>query len=493
MSGNPYPSPNSSSTSSGLPDVPEGPFEYTEEPMDRNTAATDAQDALHNSLNQASDRIRYLRRDLLHLRQEQERIRNGLGPGHEAIVLTGQQDRGYLDELERIIPPNTRERLREFEARRVDADRERARNRDRFRAAAAAHMHPLDTSISPTSSHPSSAQSPLSFASPRSPPRQRLLPHRNLLDSAIQPLRRRDTTSDDPHTELGRRVAARESARTAAHSSPQTSSRDSPHRLPTNLPLHRRPEQPSLEYIREVQNRISRSLDNTDSPQPSSMESAYLRRIRTSQSRQGSNPSTNLPSATSSQSRLSLLSNFGMQNLPTPSSTISNPPLLFEEPTSYAVSQMDERMQSIEYDEQIRALLGARISQTRRMGWEGRADEDLLFTSSPVQMHHEPDVTRVGHHHHRENTVQMQEFSTASRSPLFDANGDEIQTGDVQELADSLLGLYSDALPPTHRQETSEIPIRSRAHDSNAVSFPTHQGDSGDRTHSPGGASHEPK
>jgi len=149
-------------------------------------------------------------------------------------------------------------------------------------------------------------------------------------------------------------------------------------------------------------------------------------------------------------------------------------------------------MQSIEYDEQIRALLGARISQTRRMGWEGRADEDLLFTSSPVQMHHEPDVTRVGHHHHRENTVQMQEFSTASRSPLFDANGDEIQTGDVQELADSLLGLYSDALPPTHRQETSEIPIRSRAHDSNAISSPTHQGDSGDRTHSPGGASHEP-
>lgn len=438
MSQNPYPSPNLSSASSRFPDAPENPSEYPENHMDRNVA-TEAEDS-EAAFQQASERIRYLRREIVQLRRQElqlEHTRNGLNPGHEAIVLTGQQDRAaaYLDDLERmrtIIPPDTRERLREFETRRLDGSSERARTRmDRTYSnllrAAAAHMHPLDTSVSPSSSHPSAAQSPLSFASPRSPPRQRLLPHRSLLDSAVQPLRRRET-SDDPHTEIGRRVAARESARTAAHNSPQNSlpsSRDSPRRLPTVIErdfeyngrtrprrsepgLLRRLEQSSSDYIHEAQSRISRSLDSAGILQSSnSMEPQLLRRIRTSQSRQGSNPSINLPSATSSQSRLSLLSNLAMQNLPTPSSTISNPPLLFE--------GYDERALYNEHEDQVRAILEARlhISQAR-MDWEDRADEDLLFTSSPVQMHHEADITRVGHH--RDNTVQMQAASRPCKS-----------------------------------------------------------------------------
>ncbi|KIK70386.1 hypothetical protein GYMLUDRAFT_269924 [Collybiopsis luxurians FD-317 M1] len=367
-------------------------------------------------LDQAFERIRNLRRDIL---QEQA---NRISPGHEAILLTGHE--GYQDDLERIrtvIPADTRERLRQFESRGPEADRERDRSRARSHLlrAAAAHMYPLDTSVTPSSSHPSSAQSPLSFASPLSPPRQRLLPHR-LLDTVTQPLRRRES-SDDPNTELGRRIfgaATRESARdTITHNS----SPDGPHRLPTVIerdfeyasrtrlrrsePAFARRVEISLDQLRqEVENRVSRSLDAVGASASSSAESSARhtnsRSNRTSRSRQSSNPSTNLSSATSTQSRLSLLSNFPVQNFPTPSSTLSNPPLLFEEPTSYV---HDERMQSIN-EEQQRALEDHYPFQVR-MGWDGRADQDLLFTSSPVQMHHESEVVRTGYN--RDNTIQM--------------------------------------------------------------------------------------
>ncbi|KAJ3841400.1 hypothetical protein EV361DRAFT_900870 [Lentinula raphanica] len=342
---------------------------------DPNSNRPTSDDIESQRLDLAFERIRHLRREILFPEQwdslNSNNSRNRLGPGHEAIVLTGQDERDSPDEGERMdrirtmIPPDTRERLRQFEARRVDADRERLERERNNRAhsyllhAAAAHMHPLDTSVSPSSSRSSSVQSPLHFASPLSPPRQRLLPYRPL-DYDTPPFRRRESMSslsDDPNTELGRRVAAREStqdsARDSSHSSNTTSSRDSHYRLPTVMErqyeygLRTRPQRsepallryndPSLEQLRlEVESRISRSLDNPGAPPSPSAEASILRanlRARAGPTRQNSSVSSSLPSAASSQSRLSLLSNFGVQNFPTPSSTLSNPPLLFEEPT----------------------------------------------------------------------------------------------------------------------------------------------------------------
>ncbi|KAJ4485520.1 hypothetical protein J3R30DRAFT_1368198 [Lentinula aciculospora] len=418
-------------------------------------AAEDAESSIQNTIQRldlAFERIRHLRRDILYSEQREHtnnsnNNRNRIGPDHEAIVLTGQNERGYFEELERmdrmrtIIPADTRERLRQFEARRVEADRERDRDRNRERVhshllhAAAAHMYPLDTSISPSSSHPSSAQSPLS------PPRQRLLPYR-LLDA--QPFRRRESSSsssDDPSTEIGRRVAARESARVTArdtsHNSSQnsnSSSRDNPHRLPTVIERDFEyatrtrfqrsepafPRRVDFDQLRrEVDSRISRSLDTTGAPPSPSAEASLLRnmRARAAQSRQSSNVSSSLPSTTSSQSRLSLLSNFGVQNLPTPSSTLSNPPLLFEEPASYDVqSGEDLRLRFIE-EERTRAFEDNYMSQAR-LGWEARAEQDLLFTSSPVQMQHDTEGTRPGGHH-RDNTVQLQDYAVPRLREIF--------------------------------------------------------------------------
>ncbi|KAF5392543.1 hypothetical protein D9757_002151 [Collybiopsis confluens] len=402
-------------------------------------------------LDQAFERIRSLRRDIL---QEQANIsRAGLSPGHEAILLTGQE--GNEEELERHranIPADTRERLRQFETRRTERDRIRAHSH--LLRAAAAHMHPLDTSITPSSSHPSSAQLPLSFASPLSPPRQRLLPHR-ILDTVTQPLRRRES-SDDPNTEIGRRVAARESARSVARDTAvHNPSRDGPHRLPTVIerdfeyttrtrlrrsePAFARVEQSLDQLRREVENRVSRSLDAAGAlVSPSSESSARLlnlRSNRSSQSRQGSNPSTNAASATSTQSRLSLLSNFPVHNLPTPSATLSSTPLLFEEPAGLV---HDERMQSINEEDQ--RALEDRYRSHLRLGWDGRGDQDFLFTSSPVQMHHEPDALRTAHL--RNNTVQV---SGAPRQFILDANGEEThseESAPARTLIGGSLGLY---------------------------------------------------
>ncbi|KAJ3856821.1 hypothetical protein EV368DRAFT_78308 [Lentinula lateritia] len=479
--------------------------------------AEDTESSIQNTIQRldlAFERIRHLRRDILYSEQVDHtngsHSRNRIGPGHEAIVLTGQNEREYWDELERmdrmrnIVPADTRERLRQFEARRAEADRERNRDRtDRDRAgarshllrAAAAHMHPLDTSTSPPSSHPSSAQSPLSFASPLSPPRQRLLPHR-LLDA--QPFRRRESSSsfsDDPNTEIGRRVAARESARggtqdSTHNASPNSnsSSRDSHYRLPTVLerdfeystrtrlqrsePAFLRRIDPSLDQLRlEAESRISRSLDTTGTPPSPSAEASILRanmRARAPQSRQSSNVSTNLPSATSSQSRLSLLSNFGVQNLPTPSSTLSNPPLLFEEPSSYLhPSTEDSRLRSVE-EERARTLEESYMAQARMAG-------GLLFSSSPVQMHHVTEETRPGHH--RDNTVQLQHYAVPRLAQL-DANGDEFRPDPtrVRQFAESNLGLYpprrhaADEYPPLQPVTRSPIPLDPNNPDSDVVS-----------------------
>ncbi|KAJ3984054.1 hypothetical protein F5890DRAFT_96529 [Lentinula detonsa] len=463
-------------------------------------AADDAESSIQNTIQRldfAFERIRHLRREILYPEQWDSAngsiSRNRLGPGHEAIMLTDQNERVYLEETERmdrmstIIPADTRERLRQFEVRHPEPDRERwerDRNRDRAHShllrAAAAHMHPLDTSISPSSSHPSSAQSPLNFTSPLSPPRQRLLPYRPL---DTQPFRRRESSSslsDDPNTELGRRVAARESAQGTARDSAtrnssqnsNTSSRDSLYRLPTVIErdfeygTRTRPQRsepallrrfdPSLEQLRlEIEGRTSRSLDNTGAPPSPSAEASLLRanmRARAAQSRQSSNVSSSLPSATSSQSRLSLLSNFGVQNLPTPSSTLSNPPLLFEEPTSYVhTSGEDSRLRYIE-EERAQAFEEDYMSRART-SWDSRAEQELLFTSSPVQMHNNTDGTRPGHH--RDNTVRVQNHAFPSLLSV-DANGDEVRPDPIRarQFVEGSLGLYS-----MRRNATDDYPL----------------------------------
>ncbi|KAG6837915.1 hypothetical protein H0H93_013068 [Arthromyces matolae] len=177
-------------------------------------------------------------------------------------------------------------------------------------------------------------------------------------------VRHRETSADDAFTTLGRRVAAREAAAASNSNSgprPNTSAvlshydepdysqiitaiqrefdnfRDtlrqrqqsgSSTASPDGVipPLSRRP----LEARRQFRARGS----DSDLPANGGPQSEWLRR-RLPESVIPSRSTTTL----SSQSRLSLLSNFSsVQNLPTPVSTNSSRPLLFEEPTSYTHS-----------------------------------------------------------------------------------------------------------------------------------------------------------
>lgn len=328
------------------------------------------------SLEAAYDRIRQVRLSLLQLQESYNSFASRfpdqvIGPNHDAIVLTGDttleepqslagQLSQYEDDFENVTSSNAPPRASPGSGWDTYFP-------DSFTTAP---MDPLGTRNSVASS--------ISLNSPVSPHRS-LPSRRSLLDG--NPSQRRE--SDDPSTSLGRQVAARQSN----HSSPSQNS------LPADIVAQQQylreaqqtvrelerisneyqrrlgsmPElpplqelssmEPILEYPRPTPAEIlsRRSLDanvlqaTNQAVQPSQISTSLMPprltpngrrwpRLSRADIRQGSIQS---PSSRSDATRLSMLSNFSINNMSTPSSAVNRDrPLLFDEPMSYEPGEL---------------------------------------------------------------------------------------------------------------------------------------------------------
>ncbi|KAK7029638.1 hypothetical protein VNI00_014336 [Paramarasmius palmivorus] len=350
---------------------------------------------LDAELNAAFQRVRQLRRELIqnYVAETSRAHSSSMGPPHGAILLSGSPDSGStaelaaLERLRSAISVEAMERLRQFETEQVGSDGDRSSHPHRMTTN---HLSPLNLDSSQATS-----SNPLSFTplSPVSPPRQQFLPRRQL-ETSHSPLLRE--LYEDSRTTLGRRVesrtsmdsnSSRRSAETGTVSNPtivfrfQTRQRRSeptpPHR-PASIPSASQPETPGS---------ASHSLES-----PSQSLGAPVRGTnrRMRNNVRGSGDSRQ---SSSSGGRLSVLSNFSVQNLPTPSSTLHHgPSLLFDEPTSY---DERERMESI--DEEMSGPQPRSYVVNRQMTTSGEEyvhevnmDWDALgmserVASSPVQ------------------------------------------------------------------------------------------------------------
>ncbi|KAG6891111.1 hypothetical protein C0995_014201 [Termitomyces sp. Mi166 len=200
----------------------------------------------------------------------------------------------------------------------------------------------------PPLSTPSSSSSPLAS--------QTSHPHlaRSQLESWSQ--RHPEILTDDAATTLGRRVAAREAARASTTNSGRSTSNPFS-RFEGNLAQLISTLEREFDHLRQQRSELSRTLPGDTRSAVLSRRTIELRRQLAAQSREASSPSNSslvpqtdflrrrlttsvFPSRSSTMSsrsgQLSLLSNLSsVQNLPTPVSTSSSRPLLFEEPTSY--------------------------------------------------------------------------------------------------------------------------------------------------------------
>ncbi|KAG6868254.1 hypothetical protein C0993_005828 [Termitomyces sp. T159_Od127] len=198
------------------------------------------------------------------------------------------------------------------------------------------------TTLPPTPDTSSSSSSPASQAP---------YPHlsRSMLENWFQ--RNREYPADDAETTLGRRVAAREAARastTDSDSIPLTRFEGSLIQLVVNM-------EREFDHLRQQRSELSRTFPLDTRSAPLYRRTVELRRQLAAQNREAGSPansslvpppdllrrrltgfpSSRSPTMSSWSERLSLLSNFSVQNLPTPVSTGSSRPLLFEEPISY--------------------------------------------------------------------------------------------------------------------------------------------------------------
>ncbi|ESK88961.1 hypothetical protein Moror_13183 [Moniliophthora roreri MCA 2997] len=311
----------------------------------------------------AFQRVRQLRRDIIqnYLSQPRSQDSSGIGPPHEAILLSGgpnersSTEQAIWERLRIGLPADTMERLRQFEAQRASGEEDRSLRSLRMTTN---HLSPLNIG-SNGSSQPSSSQSsyPLPSVitrsshtplSPISPPRQPFLPRRHL---EVRPPHSQGTF-DDSQTTLGRRVAEVESQSTgnlnSSRRSLDTGMPDLVFRVtrqrrseptPSNRNSNTSSHQPDIEAHAPI-------LVNVDSPSSQSLGAP----VRTPANRRTRNMRGSGDSRQNSGSggRLSVLSNFSVQNLPTPSSALHHgPSLLFDEPASYDDSHR-ERMESID-------------------------------------------------------------------------------------------------------------------------------------------------
>ncbi|RDB29033.1 hypothetical protein Hypma_015111 [Hypsizygus marmoreus] len=359
-----YPSPLSSTTSPIMNDdvaEPTAPARIVTEPVARDHSET------HRSLQQASAaleaaylRIRQVRRNLLEmtdtLPSSERRSQEGsnIGPNHESITLAGGLDADAVGSGEdsatrdALSPVSTtfEERLRQFEAT-IQSDLQRRSER---------YQELPPVTPSPTHSTPP----PSNQTTIRRPP---ILPRRSQLESQFA--RRREIAMDDAATSLGRRVAARQAAGSLNSQPNVTPSRRSTLGSENNstrlvatierdiehfrsLARQRRSEPTPATVLEglDLADRTNRTVDNPTSrlthphslvtgDSPSRRFSLVPQQeMRSGDSRRRRFLLSNSPISSQSE-RLSLLSNFSVQNLSTPVSAGIPRPLLFDEPASY--------------------------------------------------------------------------------------------------------------------------------------------------------------
>ncbi|KAG7090780.1 hypothetical protein E1B28_009865 [Marasmius oreades] len=380
-------------------------------------------------LDLAYQRVRQLRRDILHSYTSRGRD-NSMGPPHEALLLGGQgggnehqnTDTPPLQRLRSPVSSETMERLRQFETLQAELDSSRSlhslqltTNHDETSSQSPSDLESTRPSQPPLLRlQPSSLHLPPSPISPISPPRQPLLPPR-VLEPSHTP--RWTTISDDPHTLLGRRVAAvmrtveNRTSTTAqipdanAESARRMSQQDSDHSVNSRHPLP-----PSF---REGH----RTEMDARSPTPLRTGPRRARTIR-GDTRQNSG------------SRLSTLSNFSVQNLPTPTTTHSQSLILFDEPTSYEPGPETshtpletERMESI--DEEIPQRPRDHLNEHVRglglsMDWDFASRRGSSFFE-----------TNVDPEHHQRRVIRYSEDVVPLTNVIrLDADGDEIPVED---------------------------------------------------------------
>ncbi|KAF8060997.1 hypothetical protein FPV67DRAFT_1673823 [Lyophyllum atratum] len=302
------------------------------------------------ALEAAYRRIRQVRRNLLEVADRmpssESQLRssehNTVGPDHNAIVLTGpfvDDSSNFEDELVFAHPSAV--------TRPVSNPYATGRFRD---------LPPLNT-FGPVNPTPPNMQNSPYFSHRPYP-----LPRRSQPENPVP--RRRDVHIDDASTSLGRRVAAREAAgasntnhlstvnslarfdgsssrllasierdieqfRTVAQLVRQRGTEPAPAMVPDNVAASStRPTQTAD---------VNAARRTVLSPNASTGADASLLASSHPESRRrrlGRGTASARPSVSTASERLSLLSNFSVQNLPTPVSA-NHRPLIFEEPSSY--------------------------------------------------------------------------------------------------------------------------------------------------------------
>lgn len=375
MSRTSYPSPASSTNS---PEVDEIIAQTATTDLELVREHGDTQRSLHQAsaaLEAAYSRIRQVRRSLLQLSDAfspADLTRNvQVDPGHTAIILAGALDESLVD-IRGGAGLNGRSEWRDIISREGDGSNDQL----------ASQTHSHDATVgSPRPNHiPQS-----SLNSPISPPRS--TSQRSLLEYQLS--RHNLPHPDDPSTALGRRVAAREALRnspTTEGPAPEDPIYTALLRSNIDVERARRSEPARLESLYENglsvrEGRITRSLDNNELRRAAQniMQSQGVanspwrlpRRDRPdSRSRSGRNTGSD------QSERLSLLSNFSVQNLATPQSGTFSRPLLFDEPASYLQSRSNT--QDIEDREETREdrPLGRNYVVHRRVGADG---DELVY------------------------------------------------------------------------------------------------------------------
>ncbi|KAJ7102429.1 hypothetical protein B0H15DRAFT_768908 [Mycena belliarum] len=371
--GTSYPSPVSTA---GSPNIEESTQPLLDPHAQGRPDAQHSLRAASAALQAAYRRIRQVRRSLVELTEplppssdaEAQYLSGNIGPGHSALLLGTSPIDESSDTDDAIDFQSLRSNL-------AAVDRQTQEYLDRFAPSSWSdhhqpHSHPSVSEL------PRHRRQPVQLPSPSlsaEPIQHNPIPRRSMLETQLA--RRRELLNpDDPSTFIGRRVAAREAAgpsRSVEQSAPPQA----------DLTLRAVELERELIHLRALSQqrrtdpgradamsrsdiiRAARSLDiesfragHRQQPQPSNISTSTnvpspnprrWRAYRTSTStgtRQNSNTTQSSASARTHPDRLSILSNFSVQNLSTPTSAVTRDrPLLFEEPFSYTGQRRDSR------------------------------------------------------------------------------------------------------------------------------------------------------
>ncbi|KAJ6569656.1 hypothetical protein B0H19DRAFT_1136492 [Mycena capillaripes] len=289
-----------------------------------------------------------------------------IGPSHSALMLTASPVEESSDNDDALD-------FRAMRANLAAVDRQTQEYVDRFAPGSwGDHQQPSSNIDPPRPRRQVQLPSPSSSAEPL---QQSTHPRRSMLESQLA--RRRELyNSDDPSTFLGRRVAAREAAGLSR-------AVDTPPQPPMDPILRAVEMEREVLHLRALAQqrrtdpgvaaasradamsrsemiRAARSLDMESlrsahrqqpgnnganvptHPRPPQNPHRWRAYRASAETRQNSNNTQ--PPASSHTDRLSILSNFSVQNLSTPTSAIARDrPLIFEEPLSYTGQRHDSR------------------------------------------------------------------------------------------------------------------------------------------------------